>query len=135
MNLQRLVRGPIAAVNKNQMIPWLKYLEAVNDPVTGKATPTYAQPKSICAQIQPVPTDELAHLDQLNIQGVLRQVYMHGAVGSAVREDGTGGDLLQFPEIVQPKGPMRTWLVMRVEEQWPSWCKVIVRLQNDQNNG
>jgi hypothetical protein len=103
------------------------------DPATGISTPTYAALQSPWAQIQPVPTDQLTHVDQLNIQGVLRSVYLKNAVASAVREDGTGGDLLQFPEL--PGGANRTWLVMTVVEQWPDWCNVIVRLQNDMNNG
>jgi hypothetical protein len=67
-------------------------------------------------------------MDNLNIQGVLRQVYLKGAVASAVREDGTGGDLLQFPEV--RGGALRVRLVMLVPEQWPDWCLVVVRLQN-----
>ncbi len=133
MRLHRLVRGSINAVNKDKQIAWLQSTGVINDNTTGIATPTYAAVQNIWAQIQPVPTDELAHLEQLNIQGVLRQVYMKGAVASAVREDGTGGDLLHFPEVPWPEAPLRTWLVMRVEEQWPSWCKVVVRLQNDMN--
>jgi hypothetical protein len=131
MNLHRLVRGAVNAVNRDVLIPWLSSTGAINDNTTGIATPTYAPVQSIWAQIQPLPTDELAHMDNLNIQGVLRHVYMKGAVASAVRADGTGGDLLQFPEVCN--GPQRTWLVMKVMEQWDSWCLVVVRLQNDLN--
>jgi hypothetical protein len=131
MRLHRLVRGAIDAVNKNQLIPWLSSTGYINNRTTGFSTPTYAPVQNIWAQIQPVPTDELKHLENLNIQGVLRHVYMKGAVASAVREDGTGGDLLQFPETCN--GLLRTWLVMLVNEQWPSWCLVTVRLQNDTN--
>lgn len=132
MRLHRLVRGAINAVNKDKLIPWLASQGAINDNTTGIATPTYATVQNIWAQIQPLPTDELAHMEQLNIQGVLRHVYMKGAVASAVREDGTGGDLLQFPEVCD--GAQRTWLVMKVLEQWDSWCAVVVKLQNDQNS-
>jgi hypothetical protein len=132
MRLHQLVRGAINSVNHDKLIPWLASTGAIRDRTTGKATPTFAPVQSIWAQIQPLSTDELAHMENLNIQGVLRQVYMKGAVASAVREDGTGGDLLQFPEV--PWGPERTWLVMRVEEQWPSWCKVVVRMTNAMNS-
>lgn len=132
MHLRRLVRGSINAVNADVVIAWLQSQGAIVNNATGIATPTYAAVQSIFAQIQPIPTDRLAHLEQLNIQGVLRHVYMKGAIASAVRADGTGGDLLQFPEL--PGGPLRAWLVMIVDEQWPDWCLVTVRLQNDLNN-
>lgn len=133
MNLRSLVCGAINAVNEDQQIAWLQYQSYTVDSTTGAATPVYAAPQTVWAQVQPLPTDELAHMDQLNIQGVLRSVYIRGAVASAVREDGTGGDKLQFPEIAG--GPVRTWLVMLVPEQWndagvPAWCRVTVRLQN-----
>jgi hypothetical protein len=133
MHLRRLVRGGINAVNKDQLIQWSQSVGPVIDRTTGIATPTYEPVQNIWAQVQPVSTDQLAHMEQLNIQGVLRSVYMKGAVASAVRPDGTGGDLLQFPEVCN--GPQRVWLVMTVVEQWPSWCAVIVRLQNDLNTG
>lgn len=165
MHLRRLVRGSINAVNRDKQIVW----RASQGPIYGTggvATPTYAPALTVWAQIQPIPTDQLAHLEQLNIQGVLRQIYLRNAVASAVRADGTGGDLLYFPErwtsaaeevmtswtadsqevtadspsfnasgvppFVPP--PVRTWLVMLVNEQWDSWCRVTVRMQNDMNN-
>jgi hypothetical protein len=134
MHLRRLVRGSINAVNKDKLIQWLASTGPINDRTTGISTPTYAPVQGIWAQIQPVPTDQLAHLDNLNIQGVLRQLYMKGAVASAVRADGTGGDLLLFPEVPWPGAPLREWLVMQVPEQWPSFCKVIVRMQNGLNS-
>jgi hypothetical protein len=130
VNLRGVIRGAINSVNPNQQIAWLQYQQANTDPLTGITAPQYAAAQSIWAQIQPLSTDQLAQMDQLNIQGVLREVRMKEAVASAVREDGTGGDLLQFPEL--PGGPMRTWQVMVVNEQWPTWCAVTVRLQNDQ---
>lgn len=163
MHLRRLVRGSINAVNRDKPIVWLASQGTILGP-GGVATPTYAPAVSVWAQIQPIPTDQLAHLEQLNIQGVLRQVYLRNAVASAVRADGTGGDLLQFPERwtsaaeeamtastadsnstadstsdasgVAPftPPPVRTWLVVLVNEQWDSWCRVTVRMQNDMNS-
>lgn len=132
MHLRRLVRGSINAVNRDKLIQWLASQGAINTRTTGVSVPTYAPVQGIWAQIQPVPTQQLAHLENLNIQGVLRHVYMKGAVASAVRADGTGGDLLLFPEL--PCGPQRQWLVVLVTEQWDSWCKVIAQMQNDLNS-
>jgi len=131
MHLRRFVRGAINAVNKDVQIGWLASTGSVNNPTTGDVTPLYAALQKPWAQIQPVPTDQLAHMENLNIQGVLRSVRLKNAVASAVREDGTGGDILQFPEL--PTSAIRSWLVMAVVEQWPDWCHVIVKLQNDQN--
>lgn len=135
MNLRSLVRGAINTVNPDQPVQWLQY-QAYSTDATLKSTATYAAAQTLWAQVQPLPTDELAHLENLNIQGVLRQVHLRGAIASAVREDGTGGDLLQFPEIAG--GAVRTWLVMLVSEVWATgyqgdtaaWCRVVVRLQN-----
>jgi hypothetical protein len=130
VNLHAAIRGAINSINPNQQISWSAYQSCPIDTNTGIATPQYAAAQPIWAQIQPLSTDQLKQMEQLNIQGVLREVRMKGAVASGVRQDGTGGDLLQFPEL--PGGPMRTWMVMAVPEQWPTWCCVIARMQNDQ---
>lgn len=130
MDLRRIVHAPIGMVNPNVLVAWLRYLAYSTDGA-GRSTPNYAPPLTLNGQVQPLSTDRLAHLEQLNIQGVLRSVYLRGAVASAVRENGTGGDLLQFPEV--PGGSQRTWLVVLVDEQWPDWCRVTAKLQNDMN--
>ena len=129
MNLRGVIRGAINSINPNQQIQWVRSTGVTVDPVTAISTPQYAPSQNLWAQIQPLSTDQLAHMEQLNIQGVLREVRINGAIATAVREDGTGGDLLIFPEL--PGGALREWLVMTVTEQWPQWCAVIVRLQND----
>lgn len=165
MHLRSLVRGSINAVNKDKRIVWIASRGQIYGP-GGIVTPTYQPALTVFAQIQPVATDRLAHLEQLNIQGVLRSVYLRNAVASAVRANGTGGDLLCFPErwtsaaedvmaawtadsnavtadsptfnasgtppFVPP--PIRTWLVMLVDEQWDAWCHVTVAMQNDKNS-
>lgn len=132
MRLRSIIRGAANAVHRDRQITWKPYGGYTIDPNTGIATPAWGSVQ-VYAQIQPLPTQRLAQLENLNIQGVLRQVYLNGAVASAVREDGSGGDLLVFPEMPYGAAP-RTWLVVLVDEQWDSWCKVVVQLQNDQNN-
>jgi hypothetical protein len=131
VDLRGIVRGAIGVVNPDVQVAWLQYLTYTTDG-SGASTPSYASAQTLCAQVQPLSTGQLMHMEQLNIQGVLRAVYLRGAVAGAVREDGTGGDLLQFPEV--PGGAQRTWLVVEVPEQWPDWCRVICRLQNDQHS-
>jgi hypothetical protein len=165
MHLRKLVRGAINSVNRDKLIVWRASRGQIHG-TSGVTTPTYALPQTVFAQIQPIPTDQLAHLENLNIQGVLRQIYLRNAVASAVRADGTGGDLLYFPErytsqaeevmaawtadsntVTADSGnsnasgvppfvppPIRTWLVVLVNEAWNDWCRVTACLQNDQNN-
>lgn len=132
MDLRGIVSNAIGVVNPQIPVGWNKYLAPTAPNASGQSFATYAATVTLCGQVQPLPTDRLAHMEQLNIQGVLRQVYLKGAVATAVREDGTGGDLLLFPEV--PGGPQRTWLVVEVPEQWPNWCLAVCRLQNDPNN-
>lgn len=127
MNLRGVVHGVLGTVNPDQPVTWLQFQSYST--VNTITTPVYAPAQTLTGQVQPLSTDQLAHMEQLNIQGVLRQVYLKGAVATAVRKDGTGGDLLQFPEI--PGGPSRSWLVVLSNEQWPDWCRVTTRLQND----
>ncbi len=126
MQLRALANFALQAVNADQQITWLQSTGYTLDQTTGSATPTYST-QVVSGQVQPLPTDRLQQLANLNIQGVLRQVYLKGAVASAVREDGTGGDLLQFPE--NPGAPVRSWLVVLVDEQWTDFCRVTVCLQ------
>lgn len=112
-------------VNENQSISWVKSTGYTTN-AAGKRTPTNTT-TVIQANIQALDSQGLAHTDSLNIQGTLRQVYMYGNVQDLVRVDQQGGDILQFPEI--PGGTIRNWLVVKVLETWPTWCKVIVNLQ------
>ncbi len=128
MNLRGLVNRAVQGVNPDLPITWQSSQGYSTDPASGVSTPNYIT-QTVYGQVQPLPTQRLAHLAELNIQGVLRSVFVRGTVLTAVRVDGTGGDLLQFPEI--PGAPTRTWLVVLVDEQWPDWCRATVQLQND----
>lgn len=78
------------------------------------------------AQVQPLTTKDLMHLDGLNIQGVERAIYLSGHVDGIVRSEGKGGDL-----IILSSGPNPgTYLVTVVLEAWSNWVKCGVRLQN-----
>jgi len=42
--------------------------------------------------------------------------------------------VLQFPRV--PGGTVYTWLIKKVAETWNTgWCRVIVTMQTDPNNG
>lgn len=127
MNLHGIVRAAITTVNPD--------IDGTHIRSTGytvgpgfKQIPTYAS-TPVRIQVQGVNGRDLAHMDSLNIQGVLRTVYMYGSTVGVVRPDGTGGDLINFPQA--PGREDQTWKVVNAKETWPDWCCVIVQLQKE----
>ena len=66
---------------------------------------------------------EIEHLNEMNIQGVLRGAYLPGDFNAIVRVDGKGGDLFIIDGY--------TWLAVYVFETWPTWSKIALCLQTD----
>lgn len=122
MNLHDIAGPVIAAIN-----PFISATFNQNTGYTtsaaGKRTPTYAT-STVSIQVQGIGEKELAHLNGMNIDGILRKVYADGAVSNVVRAKGKGGDNFVF------NGAL--WLVVHVEEQWPDWCSVVVQQQLDE---
>jgi hypothetical protein len=129
MNLEIIAGGAIAAVNPQRTILWMKSNGYTTDN-TGHRAPSFAPAIQILAQIQPLPTHELEHMDSLNIQGTLRAIYLASEAASGVRIGKEGGDLFQFSDPVLRNCTLATWLAVSVEETWSTWSKVIVQLQN-----
>lgn len=90
-----------------------------------KQVPTYAAPVTGPAQLQALDSSELRQLDGLNLQGVIRGIYLRGVLAGVIRPDSTGGDLviIAAPAPVQYIG---TWLVVKVLETWPLWTKAVI---------
>jgi hypothetical protein len=129
MNLHGVVRGPVNAVNPD--IQGLILRSAGYSTATdGKRYPKYLQAQSIWLQVQAIAGGDLRHVEFLNLQGVLRAVYLFGDTQGVMRVAVKGGDLLQFPEY--PGAPTTNWLVTEVLETWnPGWSKVIATQQVD----
>lgn len=126
MNLHAIVRGAITTVNPDISVTWRASTGYTND-AAGKQTPAYASDVPIQAQVQALTTDDLAHVEMLNLQGIFRTVYMYGNKQGIVRPEARGGDILLFPQV--PAGTVETWLIVKVPETWPDWCHVIACLQ------
>jgi hypothetical protein len=126
VKLRSIVNGAIQGINQDQQITWVQSSGYATAP-DGSRTPSTTT-KLVNANIQALSGSDLRHIDGLNIQGVMRSVYLYGDVEGIVRSDNKGGDILQFPEV--PGGAIRNWLVTQVMETWTHWCKVIVTLQN-----
>jgi hypothetical protein len=128
MNLNAIIAPIIGAVNPLQ--PAAIYLSTGPGPTQpdGTRVPTYADPVTVSAQIQPISTGDLRKLDALNIQGVSQKVYINGILRGLQRINALGGDL-----VVLDTG--ETYLVKAVLEQWAAgnimWVCVAVVLQND----
>ena len=131
MNLHGIVRGHIRAVNPDTAGTWRRSTGYTVGP-SFKQIPQYAD-SSVNLQVQALSGKDLRLLEQLNIQGVQRAVYMFGDGQSVVRVDEKGGDLLLFPP--RRGAAPQTWKVLAVLETWTpdvaGWCKLGVALQVD----
>lgn len=116
----------IQPVNED-VVATLKRNVGYDTAATGRRTPRY-ETEPITLQIQALSKGEIKHLDGLNIQGVRRAAYFDGAVFGLVRVAQRGGDVLVFPTGTLPEGD--EWLCVHVLEQWPTWGKVALSLQN-----
>lgn len=100
----------------------------------GTQIPTYATGQQVWLQVQPPSGRDLQQINYLQMQGVIRSVWMRGNPQGIVRVNPQGGDLLQFPQVMG--APVDNWLVApRVDETWAvdatGWAHVIVTLQTD----
>ena len=122
MNLNQIAAGVIGSVNPQS---WLVILVSAGNHTLpdGHRVPLYRQPVMRLGQVQPLTTDDIKHLDSLNIQGEHKSIFINGQVDGLVRVDKRGGDL-----IVDSTG--RVWLTTEVPEAWPDWTRALVTLQD-----
>jgi hypothetical protein len=93
-----------------------------------KQTPTYASPVNGPAQLQALDSQDLKQIDGLNLQGVLRAIYLRGSLAGVIRPNSTGGDIVTIAAPA-PAQFIGTWLVVKVLETWPLWSKCVINLQ------
>lgn len=128
MDLRGLANTVSNAVNPNMIVS----VTASTGYTTGGAglrqVATYASPVSGPAQLQALDGAELRQLEGLNLQGVLRAIYLRGPLAGVIRPNSKGGDLVTIasPAPAQYRG---TWLVVKVFETWPLWTKCAICLQ------
>ena len=89
----------------------------------GDRYPAFIPSPPTAMQVQALSGREVQHLDSLNIQGLLRAVYLNGRVDGVRRLTNQGGDILAFSGSY--------WLVVQVLEPWDGsgWVKVAVSEQ------
>jgi hypothetical protein len=122
MNLFGITANKIAVVNPMQNVAVQLSTGNVTN-ADGSRTPSYATPIVVQAQVQELTHRDLRQLDALNIQGSSRTIYFPGPVAGAVRWTQQGGDLITFTD-------GSVWLTTAVLEQWSTFTKVSVTLQN-----
>ena len=130
MNIFDMANTAIQVVNGNIPATWRRSNGYLIDDA-GIQIPQYLD-TDVFVQVQAVSGDALAFTDGLDIQGVMRSVYMYGNVQGVIRSDERGGDLLLFPQT--PGDLVQTWKVVTVIETWPEWAHVIAVLQTDETD-
>lgn len=123
MNIRGLVNNAIQTINPNETVTVLRSVGYMAGP-GARQVPMYADPVIGSAQVQALDGDDLKQIEGLNIQGVIKAIYLYGELAGTIRPDQTGGD------IIKRKNNTETWLVVKVIEGWPEWTKAVIVLQN-----
>lgn len=122
MNLHAIASGVISAVNPMRAASVQISSGSTPNP-DGTRTPTYLPAVDVFAQVQPLSTGDIRHLEALNIQPKGKGIYVTGHVNGLVRPDRQGGDLITMCDGT-------VWLVTAVLENYPEWVKFSAILQN-----
>lgn len=119
MNLRGIANRATSTINPN-----VAGVFQVNTGFTtlpgGKRVPSYNS-VDVTVQLQELSSTDLRQVDSVNIQGILRSAYLNGNFNGVNRPEQKGGDILMIGE--------EKWLVVKVPELWPDWCRVIINLQ------
>lgn len=119
MDLRGLANSVTTVVNPNEIVSVLRST-GFTIGAGARQVPAYATAVDGPGQVQALDADDIKQLDGLNIQGVIRAIYLRGTLAGVVRPDGTGGDL------VKRHAGAETWLVVKVLESWPDWTKAAI---------
>jgi hypothetical protein len=123
VNLHGIVAPIISAVNP-MITATVKYSTgSVKDPDTFEQVPSYSTVEGARIQVQALTGEDIDHIQGLNLQGVVRAIYLYGDTQGVNRPSQKGGDLVIFNG--------QTWLTAIVLETWPDWSKVAATLQMD----
>jgi hypothetical protein len=126
MNLRSIANSVTTAINPNITGTW-QQSTGYTVGTDFKQVPAYDTYENLPIQVQELTQSDIRMMDGLNIQGVLKVVYINELPLGVVRTLGQGGDILQFP--LAGETTVRNWLVVRVKEQYPDWASVIVCIQ------
>jgi hypothetical protein len=96
----------------------------------GQRQPIFTVTPNVPMQFQALSSDELRHVDALNIATTMRAVHMNGDIQGLDRPGVRGGDILLAPTGLTGAA-MDTFLVVQVLESFDAsgWCRLAVALQ------
>jgi hypothetical protein len=120
MDLNGLANQAVEVVNANIPVS----IQASTGYTIGaglKQVPSYAAAVSGFAQVQELSSSELKQTEGLNIQGVMRKLYLRSPLNAVIRPDSQGGDLVMIAGQI--------WLTVKTLELWPTWCSSLIVLQ------
>lgn len=129
MNLRGLANAATSVINPNTAAQ-LQRSAGYSTSTSGKRTPTYTQ-IPVQVQVQALSAPQIAHLDSLNIQGVLRNARLDGDWHGVFRPGTQGGDLIVFGTTPDVRADLQgtMWLVVQILETWATWCSLAIQLQ------
>lgn len=120
MNLHKIANSAIRRVNPNIPAILKKYAgETIG--AGRKPVPSYLPDQDVTIQLQPLSKEDLQHIDGMNLQGLIKAIYVNGNYFSVQREMEQGGDIFVING--------EEWLVVAPVELWPDWCRLVVNLQ------
>lgn len=123
MDLRSISNAVTDCINPNVLVS----VQASTGYTTGgtglRQVPTYAAPVSGYAQVQALTSEDLRHLDGMNIQGATYSILLRGPLNAVVRVNSQGGDLVTIGSQV--------FLTVAVLEQWTLWSRCAIQLQDD----
>jgi hypothetical protein len=126
VNLHNVVRGSVRTINPDVPGSWYESTGYATG-ADGTQAPSYAAAAVVPMQVQPLTGKDLKQLDNLNIQGVTRTVFMNGDAQGVQRAQGKGGDLIGFGATADVPADLQNtwWLVVCVLETWGvGFCKL-----------
>lgn len=129
-NLHAIASGVISVIHPGTAVT-IHVSTGYQTQSDGRRVPTYEKVPNIVGEIQPLSSSDLQHMDGMNISGETRKVYLSGRYYGNNRIEVKGGDLIELPSNTEwPYGSL--WQVVRVLEQYPSWCALgVVRQMPD----
>jgi hypothetical protein len=120
VNLRGIANGVASTVNPNIIVS-VRRSEGYTIGAGARQIPAYAAAVEGPAQMQALDGSDLKQLEGLNVQGVIKGLFLTGNLAGVIRPESKGGDLIDIGE--------QTWLVTKVLEGWPTWTKVAIVLQ------
>lgn len=124
MDLRSIANSVSTIVNANESVT-LRRSNGYTIGAGRRQVPAYEPDIQGFAQIQALDGSELQHLENMSQQGVLRAIYLRGALHAITRPLNIGGDIVK-------RADGSTWLITKVLETWPDWTKAVITLQVDQ---